>query len=74
MFKLITDICVGILLCTAQDQHIDTTKNYITPETYNECKVTMYTEDGYNVVKPFNGSLQESLVVKQCDTFTSVND
>ena len=74
MFKLITDICVGILLCTAPVEHVDKSANYLTPETYNECKVTMFDEDGFAVVKPSNDSLQEHLVVKQCDTFTSTND
>ena len=71
MFKLFVDICVGVMLCNAQ---VETVKPevYLTAENYNECRITMYTtEDGYTEVKPNSQSIQESLVVRQCDHFTA---
>lgn len=71
MFKLFVDICVGVLLCTAQVEPVKPTV-YLTAETYNECKITLYeSTDGYTEVKPNNQSIQESLVVRQCDHFTT---
>lgn len=70
MLKLFVDICVGVMLCTAQ---VETTKPdvYLTAENYNECRITMHeTADGYKEVKPNSESIQESLVVRQCDKFT----
>ena len=35
----------------------------------NDCKASIFTEDGFTVVKPSSDSIQELLVVKQCDKY-----
>ncbi len=71
MLKLFVDICVGVMLCTAQVE-VKKPDVYLTADNYNECRITMYnTKDGYTEVKPNSESLQESLVVRQCDHFTT---
>lgn len=71
MLKLFVDICVGVMLCTAQTESVKTNDVYLTSQNYNECRITTYvTEDGYTEIKPYSNSLQDNLVIRQCDHFT----
>ena len=67
MLKFFVDVCVGILLCTAPVE--TTTIKPVTP-IYDEYQESKYvSDDGFIEVKPSSDSIQELLVVKQCDTF-----
>jgi hypothetical protein len=41
MFKLFVDICVGVMLCTAQVE-VEKPDVYLTAENYNECRITLH--------------------------------
>lgn len=71
MLKFFVDVCVGILLCTSP---VDVSEiKQVTP-VYDECQASQFEgESGYIEIKSSNDSLQEQLVIKQCDVTLQFN-